>query len=859
MKWLKIILLVLLLVMVVLIVGGFLIYRDVTQSAVPQHSGEIEVAGLNDIVEIFRDEWGVPYVFASNPYDLFFAQGYAQAQDRWWQMEFFRHTGRGAIQELTGRSSALMGTDIFLRTLGFREVVERELQESYGDDMLMILQAFSDGINAYVQGRSPGALALEYNLLRLSGVDIEVSPWTPEDSLLWGKVMALQLSRNQNNERLLSRLYDHLDDELVDQWFVPWPYGEKPTILWPEDLPITQAPASATNTGTSARGAGIVGLATELAGNFVLEDSPLPLMSGPGVGSNNWVVHGDLTESGMPLLANDMHLGIQMPSIWYEIGLHCRPVTEDCPYEVAGFTFSPVPGVIAGHNANIAWGLTNLGPDTQDLYRIRVNPENNLQYEWNGDWRDMTVRDETLYFGDGSEPVTFQVRVTHFGPIINDNQLDDDGDLTGFNNEDPLALRWTALDPGTIFDAVLSLNRAANWDDFREALSYWDTPSQNIVYADTQGNIGYQTPGRIPIRAADHSGLLPIPGWTDEYEWRGFIPFDYLPRVFNPERGYIGTGNQALVPLEYYDWLADELGDEFGPDANYVISRIWAYGYRGERIYQLLEDLAPHNADTFRQMHGDNYIGSAAEILPFLANIAIDDDELASVRDWLLEWDYHADIDSPHAALYMSFWAQLVSNIFNDRFGDHHSASGAGSEPWAVYLLMQDPENAWWNDTTTGAIETRDDIVIRSLREGHDRVAEILGDNHHEWRWGALHTTTFVSNPLGQSGIGLIEDVVNRGPVETAGSGIALNATGWSAASGDFSTNTGPSQRAIYDLGDWSESLTMHTTGQGGHPYGRHYDDMIDPWRSIEYHPMLWTRDQIEAAATNRLVLTPAE
>lgn len=709
MRILRVVLLVVVIFLLAAGIAGFLTYRSWTQGPLPQHDGEISVAGLNEQVEVFRDEWGVPHIFASNVYDLYFAQGYTHAQDRWWQMEFSRHTARGAIQELTGQSSALMGTDLFLRTLGFQQVAERELIESYDEDDIAILQAFADGVNAYLDNRSPENLALEYRLLGISGVSIDVQPWTPVDSLMWGKVMAYQLSRNQSQERLLSNLYGELDAELVDSWYVQWPFGNKPTIVWPEDLPLSEETLTARSQPRDIVGAGITGLNTAFTGNFDQESSPL-FVDGFGIGSNNWVVHGSLTESGMPLIANDMHLAIGMPSIWYEIGLHCQPVSDECPYDVVGFTFPANPGVVAGHNANIAWALTNVGPDTQDLYQLRINPDNELQYEWNGDWRDFEIRDETLSFGDGAEPVSFQVRMTHFGPVINDNQRDDDGNLLGFNNEDPLAMRWTALEPGTIFRAVNALNRAADWDDFREALSHWDVPSQNVIYADVEGNIGYQTPGRIPVRAGDHSGMLPMPGWTDEYEWRGYLPYENLPRIFNPERGYISTANQALVPLEFYDMLAEELGDEFGEDANFVISETWAYGYRGDRINQLIEELAPHTLETFQQMHGDNYNGSAAEILPLLADVPIEDDALADYRDWLLEWDYHMDMDNPHAALYAKFWAKLVSNIFNDRFGDITTASGNNNELLAVYLLMDEPQHPWWDDTTTPHPNARNKI-----------------------------------------------------------------------------------------------------------------------------------------------------
>jgi len=819
----------------------------------PQHDGELAVDGLQDQVEVLRDQWGVPHIYASNTHDLFFAQGFTHAQDRWWQMEFFRHIGSGAIQELTGQNAALMGTDLFLRTMGFREVAERELAESYDEAVVANLQAFADGVNAYISSREPAQLALDYSLLGLSGVSVELEPWTMIDSLIWGKVMSLDLSGNQGFERFYSALFADLDEAMIEDWLPEWPFGEKPTIVDEEDLPISEDTLA---TAYDAEiGAGIVGINTRLTGNFEVADlQAVGLPVGAGIGSNNWVAHGDITETGLPLMANDMHLGIQMPSIWYEVGLHCQPVSADCPFDVVGFALSPDPGVVAGHNQNISWAFTNVGPDTQDLYQIRVNPDNELQYEWNGEWRDMTVREETLNFGDDAEPVSFQVRVTHFGPIINDNQINDDGTLGGFNNEDPLALRWTALEPGTLFEGVMGLNSAGNWEEFREALSYWDNPSQNVIYADTEGNIGYQTPGRIPIRAADHTGLLPVPGWTDEYEWKGFIPFDNLPRVLNPARNYIASANQALVPLAYYDQLADQLGDEFGADSNYIIARFWDDGYRGERINELLEGLAPHTVATFQTIHGDNLDGSAREIMPFLADLQIEDTDLAEVRDWLLEWDFQMHKDSPYAALWGNVWVALTDNLWNDQLEGFSEAGGY--DWWATTLLMNDAENIWWDDVATDdATETRDDILLAALSEGYAATVEALGEDRSAWAWGALHTVTFTSDPLGQSGIAPIENRFNRGPFPVSGTSNAVNATNWGY--GDFSIGSGPSERVIYDLSNWDNSLSVHTTGESGHPDSENYDDMIEMWINIQYRTMVYSRTAVEDAAVATLVLMP--
>ncbi len=837
-------------IVAIVLVGGYAFFYHLTRSPLPEHDGELIVAGLTDQVEILCDEWGIPHIYAYNMHDLFFAQGYTQAQDRWWQMEFFRHVGSGSIEELTGKNHELLAADVLIRTLGWKRVAEQELS-NYDAETIATLQAFADGVNAYITSRDSSDLALEYGILKLTGINIEIEPWTPVDSLVFAKLMAWDLGPRNDMEEYRAELYELVGQEMADQWLTPpWPYGERPTIIQPEDLGFGES-----NNGTQANNT-----ANGTENNVFSTGGTWPDIGagsghGQGIGSNSWVVNASMSETGMPLLANDPHLGIQMPSIWYEIGLHCQPADGDSSFDVVGFAFPASAGVIIGHNEAIAWGLTNVGPDVSDLYCIRVNLDNPLQYEWNGEWRDMTVHEETIYFGDEEEPITIQVRETHLGPVINDNQIDEEtGEPLGFNNEDPLALRWTALDPGTISRSILELNRAGNWSEFRQALLYWDVPSQNLVYADVEGNIGYQMPGRIPIRNANHSGLIPVPGWTDEFEWQGFIPYDSLPRVFNPARGYIVTANQAIIPLEYYEQLAEELGE----GQNYAISQEWDYGYRSERIVEMLEENALHSIASFQTIQGDNKLLSAEELIPYLADLQFDDVELNEARDWLLEWDYQCHMDSPHTALYAQFWLKLMDNLYRDQGGEDIPLYGGDTEMRATFLLLQEPDNPWWDDITTNYItETRDDILLRSFEEGYAATVAALGKNRDDWRWGELHTATFVSNPLGLSGIGLIERIVNRGPVSVSGSTQTINNTVWAVPLDNFTVMWLTSMRMIVDLSDFSRSITIHTTGQSGHPYNEHYDDMIDLWRKIEYHPMLWTRGQVEAATIQRLILKP--
>lgn len=825
-------------------------YNSITTAPLPQTDGELTVAGLNEPVTVIRDAYGVPHIYASNTYDLLFAQGFTQAQDRWWQMEFFRHVGQGRIQELTGSNESLLATDIYIRSAGWGRAAQRDYDEA-PEDVKVMLQAFADGVNAYLDSRTQDQLAVEYRLLGLAGVTIEVEPWSPVHTLAWGKVMSNDLGGNADFEELYSRLLANLPEDMVADYIQTFAYDEKPTIMNAEDLELNAETAS---TGTPDQ-IGIIGLDSAIFDRAGVANG-LAFGRGNDIGSNNWVVSGDKTASGLPLLADDPHLGIQMPSIWYEIGLHCQPVSDECPFNVVGFTFSPVMNVVVGHNDTIAWGVTNVGWDTQDLYQIEVNPDNPLQYRWNDEWRDMIVHDEIIRAGDTDETVTIQVRETHLGPIINDHELDENGQVTGFNNENPLAFKWTSsAEASTLLQSVIKLNRASNWDEFRDALRYWDSASQNVVYADIEGNIGYQMPGRVPIRAEGHTGLLPVDGTTDAFEWLGYVPFENLPSVFNPAKGYMATANQAPVPLEFYEQLSSQLGDEFGEDSHYTFGYLWAPGYRGQRIHEMIEATDAHTIESFQQIHGDNKAIYAEEIAPYLADLTIDDSTLADMRDWLLDWDYAMNADSAPAALFAVFWDELHQAVFADEL-ENVDVSYRRASYWPLVLLMRESDNVWWDDISTEDTESRDEILLNTLAVAVERAGELMGEDRDTWSWGQLHTATFVSNPLGASGISLIEDAVNRGPVGVGGGSAIVNATGWRVGD-DFSVRSVPSMRMIIDLADFDNSVTMNTTGQSGHPFDEHYDSLIDSWATVEYKPMLFTRERVEADAASTLTLQP--
>ncbi|HEX5837985.1 MAG TPA: penicillin acylase family protein, partial [Anaerolineales bacterium] len=618
---------------VVLAAGGAYYFKSylpntVAPKSFPQVDGEVKLEGLDGPVDIYRDRVGIPHIYATTSHDLFLAQGYVHAQDRFWQMDAWRHIGSGTLSEMFGAGQ--VETDTFLRTLGWRQTAEQEYA-ALDPISRAIIDSYTEGVNAYLKDHDTTALSLEYSVLGLLSPDYKIAPWTPVNSLTWGKAMAWDLRGNMGEEIERAVLLKTLTPERVAELFPPYP-GDHPTIVNQigEGSPvrIPNDPAGFDIPGETL---------AVLQHNVALLDHVLEPLS-DGIGSNSWTVSGELSATGLPLLANDPHLGIQMPSIWYQVHLECQPVTEECPYNVAGFSFAGVPGVVIGHNDRIAWGVTNVGPDVMDLYIERVNPDNPNQYEVNGEWVDFETRTETIQVVGGG-PVEIAVRSTRHGPVIsesygplkNDNTNDDPEfipfkDRAGIElpGQYVIALQWTALAPSTPFQAIWGFDRAQNWEDFREAARYFHVPAQNLLYADVDGNIGYQMPGDIPVRASG-DGTLPVPGWTDEYEWTGLIPFEELPYTFNPVEGYIVTANNQVHPREYPN----------------LITRDWDYGFRARRIVGMIEN-APGKIDSayMQSMQADGFNASAAAYVPLLLQM----DELSEnetyAQQLLEDWDY---------------------------------------------------------------------------------------------------------------------------------------------------------------------------------------------------------------------------
>ena len=780
-------------ILAISLVGGSLFIRR----TFPTIDGTVKVAGLHSTVEVYRDRWGVPHIYADNAEDLFFAQGYVTAQDRLWHMEFNRRVASGTLSEILGE--ATLDTDRFIRTLGWRQVAGAEVEALQGET-LTLLEAYAAGVNAFIDSHR-GSLPLEFTILAF-----EPEPWTPADSVAWAKAMAWDLGGNWEAELLRAQLMEAVGEEKAAELAPPYP-DSAPLIVPPE-----------------VGDYGSLGIGGLLARSAELEKF---LSGGPGVGSNNWVVDGSKSATGQPLLADDMHLGLQMPSIWYEVHL------VGGGFNVEGYSFPGVPGVVVGHNEDIAWGVTNLGPDVQDLYLENLNPANPDQYEYQGQWVDMEILEEVIEVS-GQDPVLERVQLTRHGPIITPVVED---------LSEVIAFRWTALEPNRLVEALFMLDGASNWEEFRGALELWAVPSQNFVYADVEGNIGYQAPGQIPIRAEGHTGLVPVPGWTGEYEWQGYIPFDELPSVFNPATHFLVTANNKVV----------------GDDYPYMLAYDFALGHRAQRVAALLESKEVLGVEDFQRIHADTYSLAAEIFTPYLLQIEPEGFLQERALNELRGWDYRCEAESTGAAIFHVFYMKLVENTFGDELGEELMAEYVGAWTWhhiALEKMIQEGDNPWFDDVTTPEKETRDYIVLRSFADALDYLGNRLGDVPHAWEWGRLHGATFVHQPLGESGIAPLEMIFNRGPVKVGGSANTVNAAGFDPEE-PYATTDGVSQRLIVDLSDFDNSLSTHSTGQSGLPFHKHYDDMISLWRAVEYHPLLWSREMVEQNKEGLLVLEP--
>jgi penicillin amidase len=738
------------------------------------------------------------------------------AQDRFWEMDFRRHVTAGRLAELFGQSQ--VKTDKYLRTMGWRRVSEQEwplLDQETKD----ALTAYAEGVNAWLE-QNPNGGSLEYSILGLQNSGYEIEKWNPVDSLAWLKAMAWDLRGNMEDEidrQIL--LAKGISKERVDALWPAYPYDRNvPIVPGSQLFPAAPKPQDAAEMrGTAAALSTLkrdLGSIPGLMGN----------KDGAGIGSNSWVLSGKLTGSGKPILANDPHLSPSQPGIWYQLGLHC-----ECGLEVTGFTFSGVPGVIIGHNARIAWGFTNLGPDVIDMYWEKLDGSTPI-----------TTRTETIKVAGGDD-VTLTVRSTKHGPLMSDVSED----LQKLAGAQGVALRWTALDPGKTADAITVLNNAKNWDDFRKAASLFEVPAQNLIYADVDGNIGYQSPGKIPVRGKG-DGRYFAPGWDPDYDWTGYIPFEELPSVYNPAQGYLVTANQAVAAADYPRLLTTD----------------WSYGYRSQRINDMIKDRkGALTVDDVQKMQFDNKNTFAPTLVPLLLQAPrpplsqVERDADALLKGWT-SYTQTAD-KSAAAAYYNAIWRHLLLDTF-DEFSDDDAVAPGGDDRWFEVMrpLLQNPDDPWWDLKSTPEKEKRDDILAKAMSDAVKELSDLQGETATDWNWGDLHTLTPTHATFGKSGIGPIEWLFNHSAVPTSGGKDLVNATGWDASVG-YEVDAVPSMRMIVDLSNLNESRWIQLTGNSGHAFHPNYDDQLELWRTGQLLTFRFDRATIEKENRHVLTLKP--
>lgn len=866
-------------VLVVVLALSVLAWMQVSRTQ-PKTSGTLQISGLSAPVTVVRDDRGVPDIYADTLGDLMRAQGYVHAQDRFFEMDLRRHITAGRLAEMVGEPG--VETDRVIRTMGWRRVAEAELP-MLEPSTRQALQEYAEGVNAWISDQGePGDMALEYTVLGQQNPDYRVEQWSAVDSLAWLKAMAWDLRGNYDEELTRARLSGVVSDSMLADLFPPYDSESHQPILSPDEWPATSrsggatsaggaqsvAPAATPSSGPSStpspkgEPAGSSTPEPELSDDETrrvlastqqaVDTVPQLLGRGEGIGSNSWVVSGERSSTGKPLLANDPHLGISMPGIWYQVGLHCREVTTQCPLEVSGYSFAGLPGVVIGHNADIAWGFTNLGPDVTDFYLELVDDDSG-RYTRDGKQVPLTTRREVIKVAGGDD-VELTVRSTTHGPIMSDvlpgvAEAGERGDGGGGTGDQAVSLAWTALTPSTTADAIFALNTAKDWGDFREAARDFSVPSQNLVYADTEGNIGYQAPGAIPIRRDRGTGVtpgeLPAPGWDSRYDWQGFVDFEDLPWVLNPDDGVIVTANQ-MVTERRTPYLTSD----------------WDYGYRAQRILDLLTSEEEVTPEKMLRIQDDSRNEFAPTLVPHLMRITLDDPFVTEARDLLAEWDYTQPAgqgeDSAAAAYFNAVWSNVVRLTFNDDLPTDLQASGGSTQMQSVTALLDTPRSGWWdNKLTPGLVEGRDEILRQAMVDARLELTKRLGKEPVDWQWGQLHTADFEHQVLGGDGVpGPVRALFNRGGYEVAGGSSIVNATSWDASKG-YEVTAAPSMRMVVDLGDLDASRWVNQTGQSGRPFSDHYTDQAEAWARGETYPWGFSESAVQDAKDDELTLEP--
>ena len=788
---------VFIIILVVLIQGIRLNKKSLAQT-----KGTVRIQGLNSSVRVFRDAFGVPHIFAENEDDLFFAMGFVISQDRLWQMDINRRTATGTLSEIFGTKS--LRHDKLIRTIGIPQIAS-QLEANLSPESKRIITAYTAGVNAFID-QHKNQLPTEFILMKY-----EPKPWENFHCLAFQRLMAWGLEMAWSVDPIYGELSDRLGLQKIRDILPAYP-NSGPTITDHHFLDWDKV--------------------YQIFAHLKNRDFTWPGYFRAGTGSNSWVVSGKRSATGKPLLANDPHLAIQNPAIWYQVHLNAPGI--DC----YGVALPGVPGIVIGHNQAIAWGLTNVMADGCDFFIEKLHPNNFNQYLYNGKWQQLQEREEIFYIKD-QPPDTMIIRSTEHGPIISDLHP------ALKNTFKAVSMKWSGRIISDEMLATYKIIKAKNWDQFLDGLQYFSVPPQNYIYADTLGNIGYYCTGLIPIRNSGN-GLIPQPGWTNRFEWRDRIPFKELPHLFNPPENYIVTANNKITDDRY----------------PYFISTYWEPAYRAERIKQLLSEKDQFALPDFMAMQSDEYSKHAEFLMPKLLNVMPKFDESAKLRKYFVHslktWNFQSDKRSVGAAIFEIFLTKLFTNIFHDEMGDtlfQNFVALPNIPIRTADLLIARGSSEWFDNIhTPDTKETMEQVLLASLEDTYHYLESSFGDAVYNWQWGNLHQLTF-EHPLGK--MKPLDKLFTNGPFPVGGSYTSVNNAGYFLDNNNFHVNVVPSLRQIIDLSNIKNSVSVITTGQSGHPLSKHYKDQTPLWLAGEYHQSLIDSTAIHNSNFDLLILTP--
>lgn len=791
-----------------LILVGFslfiFLYYLVTKSF-PRTDGSLKVAGLSAEVNVHRDEYGVPHIFAQSEHDLYFAVGFIHAQDRLWQMELARRAGAGTLAEALGERAVKF--DKMFRTIGISKQA-RAIAASLDEKTREPLQAYADGVTSFIR-LNKGSYPIEFDLLK-----IEPAPWTIEHTLIISRLMGWELNYSRWVDITLGELVEKFGEAKAEEIFPTWPEGAP--IIIPEGL----------------RGKRVAELGKEF---LRIEQEYREFIGSPGLqtGSNAWVVSGSKSVTGKPILANDPHLMFTVPGRWYE--LHAVAPGID----VAGASIAGVPFVVIGRNQHIAWGVTNAMLDDEDFYVEQVDSvQHPAMYRFNNGWRRMDQQVDTILVRN-SAPILLTIYRTHRGPIV--NRIEPSAQFS----RNLLSMRWTGQELSNEAQTFYELNKASNWNEFQNALKHFAVPAQNFVYADFEGNIGYRTAGIIPIRKTK-SPTLPFPGWTNDYDWKGFVSFDEMPHVLNPPDGFIATANNKIIADSY----------------PHYVSNLWEPHWRITRITELLKNQPKCSVEDFQRFQLDVLSPHAREIIPLIIKSyegqEVKNPDIQTALNYFRNWNFEMKKENVATTLFEVFFVKMIHNTFEDEMGSDLLGvyDTLASLPLSVTTkLMLKGSSSWFDNVTTPQVETMNDVIHKSLEDAINELKKTHGGELKEWQWGKLHQVEF---PHIFGGEKMLKPVFNLGPFPTGGSHSTLN-KGDYPLGGSFAHFVGPSTRQIFDLSDMDNGRAVTPAGQSGQVFQRHYNDQLQLWLAGGYRHWIMSKSRIVNSNYHHLVLKPMQ